>query len=423
MSRVSTAPLRGALLRATTLLLAVAVLFPAAPSAVETAAHVPAGFRQTIVARGLEAPTSFAPLPDGRILVAEHAGVVRVVAGGRVLPRPFLELGDRVNNAGERGLVAIAAGPHFRRNGFVYLLYAWEDDPRRPRAPKGMRLTRVTARGAVAVPGSEVVLLGKATSGDCAALAPGADCIPTNCRCHGGGDIRFAPDGTLFVSTGDGATAGGPDPNALRAQELDSLAGKLLRVTPSGAGLPGNPFWNGRRAANRSKVWALGLRNPLRFSLRAGIPWVGDVGWRRFEEVNAAPAGANLGWPCYEGAAPAKEYAAAAACRRLPAAEAAAPAYVYPHRGKPASVTGGDFAPARWPRPFAGAYFFADFARGWIRTLRIGGDPRPVAFASGGDGPVALRFASDGTLLLLSFLTGELRRIEYEPDPQTTSRP
>jgi len=131
----------------------------------------------------------------------------------------------------------------------------------------------------------------------------GADCIPSDSASHSVGNIRFAPDGTLFVTTGDGARFDDVDPDALRAQNLDSLAGKVMRITRLGQGVPSNPFWNGAAGANRSKVWAYGLRNPYRFNLRpgTGTPYLGDVGWASYEEINVASAGANLGWPCFEG--------------------------------------------------------------------------------------------------------------------------
>lgn len=95
------------------------------------------------------------------------------------------------------------------------------------------------------------------------------DDIPADYGEHMGGNVKFAPDGSIFLSTGDEATAATVDDAALRAQDLDSLAGKVLHITPSGQGLPTNPFCtNGDVGANRWKVWAYGLRNAFRFNLR-----------------------------------------------------------------------------------------------------------------------------------------------------------
>src|SRR5581483_6455600 len=99
----------------------------------------------------------------------------------------------------------------------------------------------------------------------------------------------------LFVGTGDGAPIDDFD-DAWRAQDLDSLGGKILHVSTSGEGLPSNPFWNGDPAANRSRVWAYGLRNPFRLTLHPGdgLPFVGDVGENATEEIDAVTAGATL---------------------------------------------------------------------------------------------------------------------------------
>ncbi len=120
---------------------------------------------------------------------------------------------------------------------------------------------------------------------------------------HAIGALRFAPDGKLFVSIGDGASPDIVDPRALRAQRLDSYAGKLLRINPDGSPPGDNPFDDGTDSI-QSRVYAFGLRNPFRFNLdQAGEPYIADVGWNTFEEVNRG-RGANFGWPCYEGDSP-----------------------------------------------------------------------------------------------------------------------
>jgi glucose/arabinose dehydrogenase len=363
---------------------------------------VPAGFRQELVVAGLERPTAFAFLPGGRIVIAEHAGRVRIFAGGRLRRTPFLDITRRVDNELDRGLMAIAADPDFLRNGFVYLYYAYEGTRA---GPTTMRLTRVRARGDRASPQSEVVLLGG---------------IPADCRCHTGGDIGFGSDGSLFLSTGDAARAGGANRDALRAQELDSLAGKMLRVTRTGLGLPTNPFWTGDPRTNRSKVWAYGLRNAFRFDLRPGedVPYVGDVGWRAWEEIDVARRGRNFGWPCYEGRVRQAAYASQSICVALYRAGPSAtslPLYAYRRPRSGASVTGGAFATGdAYPPRYRGVYFFGDFIQGWIRYLRVDGTGRPASprpFVSGGDGPVAIDMGPDGSLYYLALKAGELRSV------------
>src|SRR5262249_41826681 len=298
-------------------------------------ARLPAGFTEGVVAKGLTFPTDFAFLPDGRVLIAEKHGVVRVVKGGDLLAEPFVDLSSQVGTDGYRGLLAVQVDPRFEANGHVYLLYARKPEGSAS-APTTMRLVRVTADGDIARPGSEKVILGAAGTGSCLDLPHGSDCIPSD-RDHDGGDIVFGKDGTLFVSTGDG---GGRDdlfePTSLRAQDVDYLGGKILHVTSDGKGLPSNPFWNGDGNANPSKVWAYGLRNPFRFTLGPGpdVPYVGDVGAGTWEEVDVATRGANLGWPCYEGRTRYKQYEQTSVCKSLYAKGAAAirmPALAYRH--------------------------------------------------------------------------------------------
>src|SRR5262249_53277169 len=137
---------------------------------------------------------------------------------------------------------------------------------------------------------------------------------------HSVGSIVQAADGTLFVTIGDSASFNVVDDDALRAQDIDSLAGKLLHITSTGASLPTNPFWNENAGANRSKVWACGLRNAYRMTLHptTGIPFLGDVGWGEWEEVNVlALAGLNMGWPCFEGMGHQSGYEPKPACQSL----------------------------------------------------------------------------------------------------------
>ena len=110
------------------------------------------------------------------------------------------------------------------------------------------------------------MLLGADGESSCADLPRGADCLPSEVD-HNGGDIEFARDGTMFVSTGDGGGKDEFEATALTSQARHALGGKVLRITRDGRGVRGNPFWNGDPDANRSKIWALGLRNPFRMAL------------------------------------------------------------------------------------------------------------------------------------------------------------
>jgi Domain of unknown function (DUF4347)/NPCBM/NEW2 domain/Glucose / Sorbosone dehydrogenase/FG-GAP-like repeat/Calx-beta domain len=121
---------------------------------------------------------------------------------------------------------------------------------------------------------------------------------------HSIGQVQFAPDGSLYVTVGDGTSYNSVDWRSTRVQDVDSLSGKLLRINPlTGQGYADNPFSNGNLDSNRSKVWSLGIRNSFRFAFNptTGTPYLGDVGWTAWEEINVATRGSNFGWPYFEG--------------------------------------------------------------------------------------------------------------------------
>lgn len=368
--------------------------------------ELPAGFVQEVVASGFERPTSFALLPDGRVLVAEKRGLVWSVEGGRLQRPALLDLRARVADYSYRGLLAIEPDAM----GGLYVLYV--QGHRASQSPTSVRISRISLED-----GGERVVLGRAGRRSCTDLPRGADCIPCD-RDHRGGDIELAPDGSLYVVTGEGWDgSAGFSPLPLRAQDLDSLGGKLLHVTADGRGLRENPFWTGNPRSNRSRVWAYGLRNPFRLTLSPeGTPFVGDVGWNDWEEIDLVERGENMGWPCYEGPDRPEEYATHRVCRSLYARGASAargPLIAY-RRG---SVTGGVFYDASaFPARYQGGYFFGDWSRSVLRVARfVGGDSSPEAedFATNAAGPVQLEVAPDGSLYYLALNVGELRRISY----------
>ncbi len=304
-------------------------------SPVATALADDSGFVLQEIVTGLEKPTAIAFRPDGAMLIAEFDGRVHVWQDGGLLTTPFINLSDEVGSVRERGLLGIALDPNFQVNGYVYLLYAVDEIFGPPEEPSSeatfARLTRYTAdpnNGRnTALPDSRLVLLG-------AEAHEGFVCCGPS---HTIGTLRFGLDGSLFVGAGDGASFslvddGGhhascflPDPfpgfesdediGGFRAQWLESMSGKVLRIDPAtGEGLPDNPFFTGDAGDVRSKVWVSGLRNPFRFNVRPGTPppgtlYIGDVGWRKFEEINVATGGENFGWPCFEGNGPQARYA------------------------------------------------------------------------------------------------------------------
>jgi glucose/arabinose dehydrogenase len=368
------------------------------------------GLVDELIVSGLEQTSTFAFLPGNRVLIGQVNGVVRVVKNGRLLARPFLDLRHRVNTELTRGLVGLEPDPDFARNGQVFLLYAAENGGPAD-GHKAARLTRVTARGDRADPSSEVVILGADSKEACDGLPETADCIPAN-GIHVGGGLAFADDGTLFVGTGDGEIGEGLtfEPEILRAQSLDSLGGKILHITRAGKGLPSNPFWTGNPNANRSKVWAFGLRNPFRLTVRPGTDdvYVGDVGWNRFEEVDVARPGANLGWPCYEARARTQLYRDTALCKALYTKGGTTPPLVQWSHKEGQSVTGGAFRRD-------GEYVYGDFGASWLKILRVDAANRIVPgseedLAKGTVSPTQVRIGPHGDVYYLS-VTGALHRI------------
>src|ERR1044072_10039812 len=159
-----------------------------------TAAALPAGFQQSVVAAGLSNPTAMQFAPDGRLFVCQQGGQLRVIKNGALLPTPFVTL--TVNASGERGLLGVAFDPAFASNHFVYVYYTV------PGASAHNRLSRFTANGDVAAANSEVVLL------DLNNLSSATN--------HNGGAIHFGPDGKLYGAVGENA-------NGANSQTLTNL--------------------------------------------------------------------------------------------------------------------------------------------------------------------------------------------------------
>jgi len=312
------------------LLISVSLTQLLGPSAVQ-AANWPSGFIAETVVSGLGYPVSIAFAPDGRMFIAQKNGRVRVFQNGSMLPEDFISLTTLVNNYWDRGLIGIAVHPNFPTQPYVYVFYTY-DPPGVAQDGTGgrvSRLVRYTADAAYgynrAVSGSSVVLLGNnstlanignpadGTADDIAYAscaiggvtggAPIQDCLASDGPSHTVGTLMFGADGALYVSHGDGASFTLADPRALRALDVNSLNGKILRINPAnGQGYSNNPFYDGNLNSNRSKVWSYGFRNPFRFTLHpsTGEVYIGDVGWSKWEEINVGK-GKNFGWPCYEG--------------------------------------------------------------------------------------------------------------------------
>ncbi len=199
------------------------------------------------------------------------------------------------------------------------------------------------------------------------------------------------------------------------AQDVDSLAGKILHLDRDGLGLPTNPYWSGDAKANRSKVWATGLRNPFRMSLLEGESVrlaVGDVGWRHWEEVDLVERGDDLGWPCREGGEANDFYADLDACEGDDG-HPKAPWIALSNPDQGFSVIGGvrlDRA-ASLPDRYRRLYVFADWG---VNRLYLAESETSASFATlaeGAGGPLSFEVSSAGELYYLAGNLGEIRAI------------
>ncbi|HYS25809.1 MAG TPA: PQQ-dependent sugar dehydrogenase [Vicinamibacterales bacterium] len=222
-------------------------------------------FRVEVVAKGLEIPWSLVFMPDGRLLVPERHGRVRVIDTARGTAEIALTIDD-VFTDGEAGLLGLALDPAFTSNRLVFLYYT----ARTSGGGAANRVVRYRESGGRL--GEAVVLL---------------DDIPAN-TIHDGGRLRFGPDGLLYITTGDAA-------NEELAQDIASYAGKILRLNADGTTPRGNPFG--------SPVYSYGHRNPqgLDWHPATGDLWAAEHGATGNDEINVVDGGANYGWPRIQG--------------------------------------------------------------------------------------------------------------------------
>ena len=209
--------------------------------------------------------------PDGRLFVWQKNGVVRVIKNGQLLPTPFIDLSAKVNTFDDRGFWGLAFDPQFASNGRVYMSYTFESggDPNSS-APRTARLTRVTADPAnpdVALPGSEVTILGSVGTPPCSAYPASADCIGADGGSHTLGSLHFASDGTLFVGVGDGIRRRCRTRCAPRT--WTARTGRSCASIPTASAPSDNPFYDGTNSW-RSRVWLYGVRNPFGFTIQPG---------------------------------------------------------------------------------------------------------------------------------------------------------
>ncbi|ELS04466.1 glucose/sorbosone dehydrogenase [Xenococcus sp. PCC 7305] len=371
---------------------------------------------------GLAQPEAIDWIPNTQtMLIPEKGGVVKVFQDGALLETPFIDISSQVNNDKftTRGITDLAVHPDFEANPYVYFFFAYDppevyddeniDHPRGGPDQSGIRaarVIRVTADASTnyttALPNSEVVIVGKNSTWDnydgrrspfglnneqsrnnpSGILEDGTniqDFIAVESNFHNTGSLEFGPDGALYVSIGDGTFAT-LDTGAFRSQNLDNLSGKILRIDPiTGEGLDDNPFFDGDANSNRSKVYQYGLRNPFRIAIHpeTGQVYNGETGWNTWEEVNTGGAGANFGWPYYEGARggnePTEQFEDLPQSQEFYAnpSPVTAPIFALDHDNDGArSVVLGDFYFGdRYPEEYQGDLFVVDSTTGIIRNL------------------------------------------------------
>jgi glucose/arabinose dehydrogenase len=341
-------------------------------------------FGLELVADGFDQPVQVVDPGDGsgRLFVVEQPGRIRIVDDGQVVPEPFLDISDLVGCCGERGLLSVAFHPDYATTGDVFVDYTDRNGD------------TVVARYQVSTTDPNRL---DATSAETILTVdqPAAN--------HNGGLLLFGPkDGDLYIGLGDGG--GG---NGQNGQDLSTLLGKILRIDvdgPAGGPLyavpPDNPFVD--RPGARPEIWALGVRNPWRFSFDrvTGDLWIGDVGSATYEEVNFQPAtsagGENYGWDAMEGTT----------CRVEGGCDAFVPPVSGFDRDEGCVVTGGYVYRGSAMPDLHGVYLFADYCSG-----RVWGLIRDTSSAWRRLGPVetGLRISSFG-----EDATGELYVVDIE---------
>jgi glucose/arabinose dehydrogenase len=364
------------------------------PTAATAQSAGPPSLALALQASGLVQPLHITHAGDGsgRLFVVEQAGRIRILEGRALLPAPFLDISDRVSCCGERGLLSVAFPPDYASKGHFYVDYT------DLAGDTVVARYRVGANPDLADPASEQVVLK----------------VPQPFPNHNGGQLAFGPDGFLYIGLGDGGSGGDPQNNA---QNPGTLLGKILRIdVESGANPyavpPNNPLVG--VAGAHPEIWALGLRNPWRFSFdrQTGDLYIGDVGQNAFEEIDfqpaASPGGENYGWRIMEGLHCFNPKPCSQAGLTLPVAE-------YDHT-QGCSVTGGAvYRGTTFPR-LQGTYVYGDFCSGRLWGLRFDGTSWHSAVLLETGRQIA-SFGEDqvGGLYLADYGSGQILKLVDQP--------
>lgn len=295
---------------------------------------------------GLSNPVEITNANDSRLFVVQQNGIIKIIQpNGTINAADFLNISSKITFGGERGLLGLAFHPQYSTNGYFFVYYN--------NTAGNIVVARYSVSSTnpnIADAASEKIILN----------------IPKPFDNHNGGSIHFAPDGNLWIVTGDGGSGGDPNNNG---QNKNSLLGKMLRIDVNSTAtynIPtGNPFVG---IDGADEVWSYGLRNAWKFSfdLTTGNAMIADVGQGAIEEINRMPIATtalNYGWRCYEGNnAYNTSGCAASSTMTFPVA-------VYDHSGGKCSITGGYVYRGTASPSLQGKYFFADYCSQQIGTL------------------------------------------------------
>ena len=342
-----------------------------------------------LVLTGLERPVAVRAAGDGsgRLFIVEQPGRIQIIDGDGLRSIPFLDIANRVRNAAnEQGLLGLAFHPEYASNGRFFVNYTDLSGD-----TVVAEYTRSESDTNLSDPSSEAIIM----------------TIQQPFSNHNGGDLAFGPDGYLWIATGDGGSGGDPLGNG---QNPETLLGKLLRVDVDNGSTytipPDNPFVDDWQA--REEIWALGLRNPWRFSFdrSTGDLYIGDVGQGAWEEIDfearTGPGGRNYGWNTMEGSHCFGSSNCSTEGLTLPAAE-------YSH-ALGCSVTGGYVYRGTLFPALRGIYLYGDFCSGTVWGLAPAGPGDWTAAVVGQTGASISGFGEDesGELYLTDLRTGSV---------------
>lgn len=341
------------------------------------------------LAEGLHSPVAAAFTPEGLMLVCEQTGVIRIIDKTGLTESLFLDLQNKLIKLSgaydERGLLGITLHPDYKNNRKFYIYYSAPSSVPGSDHQSVISEFKVSSDPLKADIGSERILL--------TIQQPESN--------HNGGELKFGPDGYLYIGAGDGGGAGDRHGEAGNGQNLNALLGKILRIdvnSEKGYGIPADNPFVGKQAM--PEIWAYGLRNPWRFSFdrKSGQLFAADVGQNKFEEVNIIEKGGNYGWKIMEaGHCFDPEENCNTKDLKLPIAEynhdtgiSITGGFVY--RGKEIPEISDKYIFADWTGP---VFFLEKKGESWVRGNIVlngkpGGDLKILGFAEDNDAELYL---------------------------------